>query len=188
LATSCPPRRALHRSFLSLADILPAVSLAASLVSLADVLPAAPLDAPLVSFCCRRLARRSARCIACFFLSSTFCPPRCSVHRSFLSLVDVLPAAPLAASLVFFQFSTFCPPRCLLHRSFLSLVDVLPAAPLAVWLVSPNGQRVSRCVSRFFLLLTSCALCHSLHRSFLSLVDVSMIWCSIGFSIGKLFW
>jgi hypothetical protein len=82
-----PPRRSLHRSFLSLANDL----------------SAAPLAASLVSFSSRRLARRAVRCIVGFFLSSMFCPQRRSLHRSFLSLANVLPAAPLAASLVSFS-------------------------------------------------------------------------------------
>jgi hypothetical protein len=143
-STSCPPRRSLRRSFLSLVDVL----------------PAAPLAASFVSFARRYLARRPARCIARFFLLPTCCPPHRSLyrlfrtcpsrrvlHRSFLSLADDMPDAPLAASLVssacqrfalrsaryiacFVHSTTSFPPRLSLRRSFLSLVDVLSAAPL----------------------------------------------------------
>lgn len=118
---ACPPRRWLHRFFLSLVDILPAAPLAVSrvsftrrrfahrtarciarfffvevlpvslyclLVSLIDVLPAAWLAASLVTLTSRRLARHAARCIACFFHSSTSCPTRRSLHRSFSRLSE----------------------------------------------------------------------------------------------------
>lgn len=72
--------------------------------------------------------RRTGRRLAHFFRLSTSCPPRGSLHHSFLSLVDGLPAAPLARSLLsfacrrlarlaahliarFFRLSTACPPR-----------------------------------------------------------------------------
>jgi hypothetical protein len=87
LSTSCLPRRSLYRSFLSLADVLP--------VSLHAV--------SLVSDTRRRVARRTAPCIARFFLLPTSCPPRRSLYHSFLSLADVLLAAPLAVSLVSFS-------------------------------------------------------------------------------------
>jgi hypothetical protein len=171
------PRRSLHRSFLSLADVL----------------TTAPLAASFVSFSGRRLARRTARCRACFFLLLTSCPPRRSLHRSFLSPSDVLPAAPLAESLVSFSgrrlarraarslrrsfLLTSCPPRRSLHRSFLSLVDVLPAAPLAASLVSLTGQPLARVaahdIARFFGSLPSYPPCRSLYRLFLSLVAMS---------------
>jgi hypothetical protein len=65
---------------------------------------------------------------------------RCrSLNRSFLSLADVLPAVPLAVSLVSHR-STSCPPRRSLNRLFLSIFDALPAAPLAVSLVFLTGQ------------------------------------------------
>jgi hypothetical protein len=168
----------LYLSFLSLADALPAAPLVESLVSsLVDVLPAAPLAALLVSFSSRRLARRAARCIACFFLLPTSCPPRRSLHCLFRSLLDVLPAAPLAALRVSFSCRPLAPPRRSLHRSFLSLVDVLPAAPLAESLVSfscrRHARRAARSVARFFLLSTSCPPRRSLNRSFLSLVDAT---------------
>jgi hypothetical protein len=47
-----------------------------------------------------RLARRAARCIACYVNQSTSCPPCRWLHRLFLSLVDVLPDATLSTSLV----------------------------------------------------------------------------------------
>jgi hypothetical protein len=84
LPTGCPTRRSLNRSFLSLADTLPAV----------------PLGESLVSFSFRRLARHSARCILRFFLLQMPCPWRHSLNRSFLSLADALPAAPLRVPLV----------------------------------------------------------------------------------------
>jgi hypothetical protein len=84
LPTTCLQCRSLHRSFLSVADDLPAALLAAS----------------LVSFSRRRLARYVARCIPRFFLLPTTCPPCRSLHRSFLSLADVLFAALLAVPLV----------------------------------------------------------------------------------------
>jgi hypothetical protein len=121
LSSSCPPRRSLRRLFLSFVDVLPAAPLTASLVSLhsstscsprrslrrlflslRDILPAAPLAVTLVSFTCRRLARRAAHCVACFFHSSSSCSPRRSLHCPFLSLFDVLHAALLAKSLVTF--------------------------------------------------------------------------------------
>jgi hypothetical protein len=58
--TSCPLRRPLHRTFLSIADDLPAVPIAASLVSFSSR-PAALFAASLVSFSCRRHARRIPR-------------------------------------------------------------------------------------------------------------------------------
>jgi hypothetical protein len=82
------------------------------LLSLVDVLLVTPLNASLVSFPHRCLAR-AARCIACFFHLSTSRPPRCSLYRLILFLLDVLPAVPLAVFL------------------FLSLVNGLPAPPLA---------------------------------------------------------
>jgi hypothetical protein len=106
----------LHRSFLSLANVLPAALLTESLVSftrrgslrrsflsLADVLPASPLAVSLISFSCRRPALPAARCIASFFLLRMFCPLRRSLNRSFLSLADALSVAPLAESLVSFS-------------------------------------------------------------------------------------
>jgi hypothetical protein len=87
LMTPGPRRRSLHRSFLSLADVL----------------PAAPLPESPVSLSRRRLARRAARGIARSFLLPTSGPPRPSLNRSFLFLADTLPAAPLAASLVSFS-------------------------------------------------------------------------------------
>jgi hypothetical protein len=81
-----PPRRSLHRSF----------------VSLAEDMTAAPLAASLVSFSSGRLARGAARCNGRFIFLSTSFPPRRSQHRSFLSLADVSPAAPLAVSCVTF--------------------------------------------------------------------------------------
>jgi hypothetical protein len=173
LLTSCPPRCSLHSSFLCLVDVL----------------PTAPLAAQLVSFSCQRFARRAARCITCFFLLLTSCPLRRSLHRSFLSLADILPAVPPAVSLVcsscrrlahravrciarFFLFLTSCPP-C---RSCLSVGDVLPAALLAASLVSFSCQRFAcpavRFIARFFFLSTSCPQHHSLYGSFLPLVDV----------------
>jgi hypothetical protein len=137
LSTSCPPRRSLTRSFLSLADVL----------------PAAPLVVSPVFFTRRRLSHRAAVCIARFFLLPMTYPPRRSLHHSFVSLADFLPAVPLVAYLVsftrrrlarraarcvtrFFLLLTSCAPRLSLHRSFLSLADTLPAAPLAEPLVS----------------------------------------------------
>jgi hypothetical protein len=157
--------------FLSHADVVPASPLAESLPMTrptltqqhrslhhsflfpADVFPAAPLAASLVSFPCQRSARCAARCVARFFLLSTFFPPRRSTRRSFLSVADVLPAAALAVSLVsfscqgfarravrciarFFFSSTSCPPHRSLFGSFLPLVDVFVAARLAASLVS----------------------------------------------------
>jgi hypothetical protein len=118
-STTFPPRRSRCRSFLSLADACPAHfipcflylsmtcppcrSLHRSFLSLADDIPAVPLAASLVSFSCRRLACRAARCITRFSLLPTSCPPCRSLHRSFFSLADVLPAAPLAELLVAFS-------------------------------------------------------------------------------------
>jgi hypothetical protein len=98
----------LYRLFLSPVDVLPAArriacyfhsatccpsrcSLRRLFHSLVDVLPAAPLANSLVSFPRRRLACRGAHCIVCFF-SSTAYPPRRSLNRLFLSLVDGMPA------------------------------------------------------------------------------------------------
>jgi hypothetical protein len=87
LSTSCPLLRSLHRLILSVVDVL----------------PAAPLAASLVSFPRRRLARCSAPCIARLFLVHTSAsPPRRSRNPSFLSVVEVFPAVPLAVSLVSF--------------------------------------------------------------------------------------
>jgi hypothetical protein len=119
LADDMHAARSLHRSFFSIVDDFPAAPLAVSLVSfscrrlscslhplfplLVNDFPAAPSAASLVSVSCRRHARRAARCIARFILLSTSCPPRRSLHRSFFSLADVLPAAPLAELLVAFS-------------------------------------------------------------------------------------
>jgi hypothetical protein len=85
--TSCPPRCSLYHSFLSLADVTPTV----------------PLAVTFVSFSRRRQTRRARHAtdyIARFFLPLMSRPPRCSLHRSFLSLADGLPATPLSQSLV----------------------------------------------------------------------------------------
>jgi hypothetical protein len=97
--TACPQRRSLHNLFLSLADVLPAV----------------PLGASLVSFTRQSLACPAARCIACYLQSLTSLPPLRSQHRLILSLVDVLPAAPLAESLDSFpcQRLARCAARCI---------------------------------------------------------------------------
>jgi hypothetical protein len=85
-------RRSPYRLLLSLGDVLPSrCSLRRLFHSLVDVLPAAPLANSLVSFPRRRLACRGAHCIVCFF-SSTAYPPRRSLNRLFLSLVDGMPA------------------------------------------------------------------------------------------------
>jgi hypothetical protein len=112
--TSCPSRRALNRSFLSLADDLPAVPLAGSLVAstrrrlarraarciarlfLLTTLPAAPFAVSLLALSRRRLARRAARGIARFFRLPTTCPPCRLLNHSFLSPAGNTPAAPLA--------------------------------------------------------------------------------------------
>jgi hypothetical protein len=142
-----------------------------SFLSLADHLPAAPLAASLVSFTRQGLARRAARCIARFFLLPTTCPPCCSLNRSFLSLADDLPAAPLAASLVlftrsglprraarciarFFHLPTSCPLCRSLYRLFFPLVDDLPPALLAAPLVSFTRRGLTsrrRSLYRLFL-------------------------------------
>jgi hypothetical protein len=121
-------------------------------LSLVDVLPAAPLSALLVSFPDRHLPHRAAGSIAGFFVISTSCPPRRSLHLVTL-LINVWHAAPLAASHVsfscqqlarraarfiacFFLLPTTFPPRRSLHRLISSLVDVWPSALLAASLVS----------------------------------------------------
>jgi hypothetical protein len=88
-------------------------------------------------------------------------PPRTIPDRSFLSLADILPTAPLAVSLVSltgqplargaarciarcFLLLTSLPPRQSLHRSFLSPDEAPPAEPLAVSLVSLTGQPLAR--------------------------------------------
>jgi hypothetical protein len=187
----CP---SLHRSFLSLVDVLHAALLAKS----------------LVLFPRPQLARRAAHCIACLFHLSTSCPPRRSLHRLFYSLVhslpaalltaslvtsliDMLPAASLSASLVsfprrqlarraahriacLFHLSTSCPPRRSRHRMFIFLVDVQPTAPLAESLVSFTcrrlGRRAARCFACFYHLSTSCPPRRFLRRLFSSLADV----------------
>jgi hypothetical protein len=176
LPTSCPPRQLLHHSFLSLVNVLTAALLSAS----------------LVSFTRRGLVRRATRCITRLFLLMS-CPARRSLDRSFGSLVEVLPAAPLAAFLVSFScrglarhtarfiarlflVPTFCPPCRWLYHLFRSLVQVLPAAPLAASLVCFFCRRLAfraaRCITRFCLLLTSCAPRRMLNRSFVSLAVV----------------
>jgi hypothetical protein len=173
--TAYPLRRWLYRSFLSPADATSAAQLAAS----------------LVSFSRRRQACRATRFIARFFLYPTPCSPRHSLHRSFLSLADALPAVPLAASLVsftrrrharaarciaaFFLFPTSCRPCRSLYRSLLSLGDTLPVAPLAESLVPFSRRRharsAARYTARFFLFSTPCPPRRSLNRSFLSPAD-----------------
>jgi hypothetical protein len=198
MPTTCPPRRWLHRSlnpsyFPLSTSYPPCRSLCRLFRSLLEVLPAAPLSESLVSFSCRRLARRAAHYSTCFVLCWRSYPPRRSRNRSILSHTDVLPAAPLAASLVsftcpplasraarcfscFFLLSLSCQPRRSLNRLFPSLADDLSAAPLAALAVSFTSRGVSRgaahCIARSFLLLSSCAPRWSLHRSFLSLADV----------------
>jgi hypothetical protein len=93
------------------------------------------------------LVDRVAHGIACFYRISMGFPPHLAEFL-FPSLVDVLPVAPLAVSLVslacrrlsrraarrvacFPHWSTSCPLCCSLHRLLLSLVDISPAAPLA---------------------------------------------------------
>jgi hypothetical protein len=136
----------------------------------------------------------AARCIARFIRLLTSCPPRCSLHHSFLSPADATAAAPLAESLVsffcrrlarrvarfitrFFLPSTPRPPYRLRNRSFLSLFDALPAVRLAASLVSCSRRRHVRraacCIARFFLppttrLPTSRPRSRSRYHSFLS--------------------
>jgi hypothetical protein len=69
-------------------------------LSLTDVMPAAPLAASLVALTRPGLGCPTARSIAHFFLLPTYCPPLSSLYRQFRLLDEVLPAAPLAASLV----------------------------------------------------------------------------------------
>jgi hypothetical protein len=119
-----------------------------SFLSPADARSAASLGASRVSFSRRRLTRRATRFIPRFFLCLTPCPPRRSLHGSFLYPADAMPAAQLVASLFsstcrrlargatrciarFFLPPTSCPPRRSLNRSFLALADTLPAVPLA---------------------------------------------------------
>jgi hypothetical protein len=153
-------------------------------------LPAAPLPESLVSFSRRRLARCTARSIACFFPRSTSSPPRRWQHRWFLSLIDVLPAAPLSASHVSFSCqwlacraarciacsfhsSTTFPPRRCLHRLISSLDDVWPSALLAASLVSFThrllARRAARCIAGFICLSLSRPPHRSPDRSCLSL-------------------
>jgi hypothetical protein len=66
-----------------------------------------PLAALLVSSACQPLTHRAACYIAGCFHSSTSCPPRRSLYRLMLSLVDVFPVTQLAASLI----SLSCPLR-----------------------------------------------------------------------------
>jgi len=113
-------------------------------LSFVDDLPAALLAALLVCFPDRHLPHRAAGSIAGFFLSSTPCPPRRSLHLTFLSLANGLPAAPLAASHVPFTHSTTIPPRRSLHRLISSLDDVWPSALLAASLVSFTHRRLAR--------------------------------------------
>jgi hypothetical protein len=81
------PRQLMNRRFLSPADDTHAVPLAES----------------LVSFSRRSLARHGARCVTCLFLLTMSYPPRRSLNRSFLSLADALPGAPLVVSFVCFS-------------------------------------------------------------------------------------
>jgi hypothetical protein len=171
---ACPPCRSQYRSFLSVADVL----------------PAAPLAAALVSFSCQRFARRAVRCIARFFFLSTSCPQRRSLHHSFLCLDNGLPAAPLAVPLVSFSCqgfarravlcigrSFFSSTSCLLHRSllgsFLPLVDVFVTARLAASLGGslyrsfPSLAEVLRAVPLATLLVSI---------SFRRLCDVVQYW------------
>jgi hypothetical protein len=100
-------------------------------------------------------------------------PPRRSLYRLFRSILGVLPAAPLAVSLVSF-------PRRRLPRRVARCIDrsfscqCLARAPFAASLVSLScrrlAHRAARCIARFFLLLTSCPPRRSLYRLFLSLV------------------
>jgi hypothetical protein len=133
-----PPHRSLNRSFLALADTLPAVPLAESLLSSS----------------CRHLARRAAGVIAVFFLLPTPYPPRRLLHRSFPPLADFLSRAG-GCIIRFFLFPTACPSRRSLHRSFLSPADATSAAPLAASFVSFSyrrvGRRAVRCIGPFFL-------------------------------------
>jgi hypothetical protein len=155
------------RFFLSPTAFPPLRSQRCVFLSLVEVLPAVPLAVSLVSFSCRRLGRRAARCIACFVHSLRSCPRRHSQYRSFLSLADDLPAAPLTASP--------CPPCRSLHRSFLSPADATPAALLAASLVSfsrrRHARRATRCIARFFLPRTTRTPRRLLNRSFHSLFD-----------------
>jgi hypothetical protein len=185
------------RLFVCLVEVSPPTLLAESLVSsLVDGLPAVTLAASFV-FCTHwYLARPAARCIAYFFHSSTSCPPpRCWLHRLFVLLVNVLPAASLAASLVSFLrrrlacrathcvahfswLSTSCPLRCLLDRLFLSLVDLFSAAPLRRSLDLSSllhrrlVRRAAHCNACLFRLSMSCLPRCWLHRLFVLLVDV----------------
>jgi hypothetical protein len=109
---------------------------------------AAPHASSLVSPTSQPLDRSNVRCIACFLRLPTACPPRCALNRSFLSLVNHFPAAPLAASLVsltgqplarraacyiarFFLLPMPCSRHRSLYPSFLSFADDLPVVPLA---------------------------------------------------------
>jgi hypothetical protein len=119
--TTFPSCCSQYRVFRSLVEVLPAALLAVlilsfswgrlvrgsahphrSFLSLADILPAARYAGSLVSFTRRDFPRCAARCIVCFLHSLRSFPPCRSLHRSFLSDADVLPAAPLAVSLVTF--------------------------------------------------------------------------------------
>jgi hypothetical protein len=98
LSTSYLPCRLLHRTFLSLVDVLPAALLTAWLVSFScRRLARHAVHSQARSLCCGHLSRHAARCIARIFLLPTSFPLCRSLDRSFLSLADGFPAAPLAA-------------------------------------------------------------------------------------------
>jgi hypothetical protein len=75
-----------------------------------------------------------ACCIACLFYLSTSGAPRGSLNHSFLLLVDILPAVPLAASLVCITcrslyLSMTCPPHRWLYCMFVFACRRLPRCP-----------------------------------------------------------
>jgi hypothetical protein len=99
-STSCPLRRPLLRLFLSLVDVFAAERLAAL----------------LLYFSRRCLAHRTAHCIACFSLFSTFCLRDHLLHHLFLSLVDGFAITPRAAvHRSFYSLRTRCSARDEIH-------------------------------------------------------------------------
>jgi hypothetical protein len=138
------PRRSLHCPFRYAADATPAAPLAASLVSFSCRRPLAPpLAISLVFLTGQPLAYGAARCIAPFFLPPTPRSPHRSLSRLFFSPANLLPAAPLAESLVSFSrrrhagHATRCITRFCLQPS------PLTAEPLAIQNIQKNEIKKS---------------------------------------------
>jgi hypothetical protein len=121
------------------------------------------------------------------------CPPRRFLRRLFDSLVDSLPAEPLAESLVsftcrrlghraghcyacFYPLSTSYPPHRFLRHLVYSLVDSLPATLLTVSVGCFSCRHPARhaacCVACFIASSTACPPRCSWNHLVLSLVDI----------------